>query len=164
MCREATLANNVLRLVVLITSIGVGRLFYIPYLLALRRWWDNLYANDITTADMGNTVCYQVPTKDNEARYIPVSLGRTWYIQLVDEVWFKVHIKTLLSEAGISGRDKEFTVGCYYLSLPEIPAFGNKVHIFGLFGDVLNSCQSPCRAFCGRIPMGNWVHMWDTIH
>ena len=35
-----------------------------------------------------------------------------------------------VSQAGISNYIPQFTVGCNYLSLPEIPASGNKVHIY----------------------------------
>ena len=34
-----------------------------------------------------------------------------------------------VSQAGISNYTPQFTVGCNYLSLPEIPASGNEVHI-----------------------------------
>ena len=34
-----------------------------------------------------------------------------------------------VSQAGISNYISQFTAGCNYLSLPEIPASGNKVHI-----------------------------------
>ena len=41
------------------------------------------------------------------------------------------YMRTLVPEAGISGRDKwlhpTVAVGCNYLSLPEIPAFGTKM-------------------------------------
>ena len=39
------------------------------------------------------------------------------------------HMRKLVSKAGIRNYVPQFTVGCNYLSLPEIPASGNKVLI-----------------------------------
>ena len=40
-----------------------------------------------------------------------------------------------VSQAGISNYIPHKTAGCNYLSLPEIPASGNKVHIYAIILD-----------------------------
>ena len=50
-----------------------------------------------------------------------------WWHQTWD-IW-ELCCQKQVSQAGISNYIPQFTVGCNYLSLPEIPASGNKVHI-----------------------------------
>ena len=59
-------------------------------------------------------------------------MTQLWGMVLVSSSYL-VHMRTLVPEVGISGRISncipQYSVGCNYLSLPEIPASGTKVLI-----------------------------------
>ena len=59
-----------------------------------------------------------------------------------------------VSQAGISNYIPQFTVGCNYLSLPEIPASGNKVLICALI---------PCGLVVTQFSFSN-ISCWMTLY
>ena len=74
-------------------------------------------------------------------------------------------MRTLLPEAGILGREinyiPQFTVGCNYLSQPEIPAIGNK---FLIYGFVKKNVQCLIMYVMMKISLRTWyVHISGNI-
>ena len=68
------------------------------------------------TANMQKDLCNKMVHGTN-LHWIPLNI---WGLRCQKQV----------SQAGISNYIPQFTVGCNYLSLPEIPASGNKVFIY----------------------------------
>ena len=91
-------------------------------------------------------------------------------------------IRTLVPEASISGMESncipQNTVGCNYLSLPEIPASGTKVRIIQVFNSIIIDIGSLSPTTGTEVMLWNvqigtyrWIrgdldnlNLWHTIH
>ena len=92
--------------------------------------WENKILRDLRLRQFLTTISYNVTA----SFYTELSYNAIWGHCCQKQV----------SQAGISNYIPQLNVGCNYLSLPEIPASGNKVHTcmyFTGFADITISCM-----------------------
>ena len=100
----------------------VSKYVSIFYFLCLWLCWVSAFEGSYTVHDCRNVIPNTQIPSDIWTSFIPS------YVLDFMVIWGMCCQKQV-SQAGISNYIPQFTVGCNYLSLPEIPASGNKVHI-----------------------------------